>query len=149
MNRRIIKDITDVSKDITETNTVICDTKISENIYGPHVIIIKGPIDSPYEGGKYHLCVLFPSDYPMSNVKLTMTTKIYHPNINEHEICLDILKKNSVGMLSLKKILEIIYMLMAEPNPADSLNPDIGRELRENKDKFIETAKSWTDKYAK
>ena len=55
--------------------------------------IINGPPGSPYEGGEFYLKVWFSEDYPYRPPKVEMTTRIYHPNINDRgNIKLDILK---------------------------------------------------------
>ena len=55
--------------------------------------ILLGPTGTPYEGGSFHLDILFSQDYPFKPPKCKFTTRIYHPNINSSGgICLDILK---------------------------------------------------------
>ena len=55
---------------------------------------IKGPIDSPYEGGVFSVDIQIPSSYPFEPPKMKFITKIWHPNISSQTgaICLDILK---------------------------------------------------------
>ena len=112
-------------------------------------LYIKGPEDSPYEGGTFKLQVEFPKDYPFKPPKCTFTTKVYHPNINSSGyICLDILKDQWSPKLNINEIVKGISNLMLEPNPADPVVPEIASEFIENKNKYIATAKEWTKKYA-
>ncbi|ETB63308.1 hypothetical protein, variant 3 [Plasmodium yoelii 17X] len=44
--------------------------------------IIKGPKDSPYEGGKWKLSIKCKSTYPIDPPMITFITKVFHPNVN-------------------------------------------------------------------
>ena len=53
---------------------------------------IKGPAETPFEGGTFVIDIKFPQDYPFKPPKMAFMTKIYHCNINSSgSICLDIL----------------------------------------------------------
>jgi ubiquitin-conjugating enzyme E2 D len=108
-----------------------------------------GPKNSPYEGGSFKMKIHFPSNYPFKPPKINFETKIYHPNINSAgSICIDILRDNWSPALTVSKVLLSICSLLDDPNPDDPLEPTIANEYKENKEKFIETAKSWTYIYA-
>eukprot|EP00116_Pleurobrachia_bachei_P007020 sb/3467282/ len=55
---------------------------------------IRGPPDTPFDGGKYILDITIPETYPFNPPKVVFKTKIWHPNISSvtGAICLDILK---------------------------------------------------------
>ena len=42
-------------------------------------IIIEGPKDSPYEGGKFLVNIDFSDNYPFKAPRVSFKTKIYHP----------------------------------------------------------------------
>uniref|UniRef100_A0A6C0JI35 UBC core domain-containing protein n=1 Tax=viral metagenome TaxID=1070528 RepID=A0A6C0JI35_9ZZZZ len=110
---------------------------------------IYGPEGSPYYGGIFNMNILFPTDYPFKPPKINFITRVYHPNIDSSgSICLDILKEKWSPALTVSKVLLSICSLMDEPNPDDPLVPDIANEFKTDKEKFINTAQSWTEIYA-
>jgi len=111
---------------------------------------IKGPGESPYEGGMFDLTIRFPVDYPFKPPKVAFTTKIYHPNIAPNGgICLDILKQQWSPALTISKVLLSICSLLTDPNPKDPLVPEIARIFEKDRPKYDKTAREWTEKHAK
>ena len=111
---------------------------------------LDGPADTPYEGGKFHIDMEFPADYPYKPPKVRFRTRIYHPNINRSgEICLDILKDQWSPALTIEKVLLSISSLLNQPNPDDPLMPDIATLYKHDPATYAATAKEWTKKFAK
>ena len=109
----------------------------------------KGPSDTPYENGIFHLNIVFPENYPFQPPKVKFITKIYHCNINSKGgICLDILKNEWSPALTISKVLLSISSLLNEPNPDDPLAPDIAKLYKKNKNEHDRIAREWTLKYA-
>jgi ubiquitin-conjugating enzyme E2 D/E len=109
---------------------------------------IKGPADTPFAGGTFVLEVTFPDKYPFQAPDCRMSTKIYHPNVSkEGLVCLDMLKgwKSST---TIHKILLAIVSLMTAPDLDNPFDTDIANQLLVDKNKYEETAKLWTTKYA-
>lgn len=110
---------------------------------------IMGPSDSPFTGGVFFLTIHFPTDYPFKPPKVAFTTRIYHPNINSNgSICLDILRSQWSPALTISKVLLSICSLLTDPNPDDPLVPEIARIYKTDREKYNQTAKEWTTKYA-
>ena len=110
---------------------------------------IMGPVGSPYEGGLFYLRIEFPEDYPFKPPKVSFITKIYHCNINSAgNICLDILKEQWSPALTISKVLLSICSLMDDQNPDDPLMPEIAKLYIDDKEKFIENAQNYTERYA-
>ncbi|KAM1007630.1 hypothetical protein ACFX2G_004247 [Malus domestica] len=108
-----------------------------------------GPPASPYEGGVFYLEINFPDDYPFKPPMVQFKTKVYHPNISsDGTICLDTLKKNWSAALSVSKVLISICSLLTDPNPDDPLKKEIARLYKNNRGKYEENARIWTQKHA-
>ncbi|ESO84388.1 hypothetical protein LOTGIDRAFT_236339 [Lottia gigantea] len=113
-------------------------------------VVIKGPAESPYHSGMFQLELFLPEEYPMSAPKVRFMTKIYHPNIDKlGRICLDILKEKWSPALQIRTVLLSIQALLSAPNPDDPLSNDVAEQWKANEQLALETAKEWTQKYAK
>ena len=110
---------------------------------------LTGPENSPFEGGTFNLSIEFPKDYPFKPPKVEFTTKVYHPNVKSTgTICLDILKDAWSPDISVSKILLAIQNLLINPNIDHPLEPEIAKQYTDDRAKYDETAKEWTEKYA-
>ncbi|KAI4745729.1 ubiquitin-conjugating enzyme E2 35 [Aureobasidium sp. EXF-12298] len=118
---------------------------------------IHGPSQSPYEGGIFKLELFLPDDYPMTPPKIRFLTKIYHPNIDRlGRICLDVLKSRTIAIignwspaLQIRTILLSIQALLGAPNPDDPLANDVAQRWKEDQNAAIQTAREWTQQYAR
>lgn len=112
-------------------------------------VMLEGPRDSPYEGGRFKLELFLPEEYPMAPPKVRFLTKIYHPNVDKlGRICLDILKDKWSPALQIRTVLLSIQALLSAPNPDDPLSEKIAKAWRDNEVEALKTAKEWTQQYA-
>ena len=79
-NRRIRTELEHFNKDLPANVTV---TQINDDFYALKGTM-RGPADSPYEGGVFSLNITLPEQYPFEPPQITFVTKIYHCNINDH-----------------------------------------------------------------
>ena len=143
--RRIGKELNDIRKTPIENVTVHVD---DENLL-EWKCTIKGTSDSPYKGGTFKLDLTLPPNYPFKAPTVKFTTKIYHPGINEEgAICVPVLRDEWKPTVSLSSVLHIIQDKLNNPSPDDPFEPEIAGLLKNDKAKFLSTAKDWTKKYA-
>lgn len=141
-----------IRHELSEIEKSSCDyftaSIVGDNIYRWRAML-KGPTNSPYEGGIFTLHIELPVNYPFKPPKISFKTKIYHCNINEEGgICLDILKEQWSPALTISKILISLSSLLNDPNPDDPLMIDIAELYRNDKSLHDEIAKKHTQKYA-
>ncbi|KAF5391276.1 hypothetical protein D9757_001960 [Collybiopsis confluens] len=124
--------------------------------------------DSPYKGGTFKFTLTLPSNFPFKAPSVQFKTKIYHPGINEDgAICVPVLRDevwSNVDFfrllmlvtifqqwkpsVTLATVLSIIQDKLNNPSHDDPFEPDIAALLKNDKSKFLATAKEWTKKYA-
>jgi len=110
---------------------------------------IKGPANTPYEGGIFKLQITIPNQYPFKPPKVTFITPVYHPNIdNKGNICIDILKEQWSPSLSIYKVMVSVYSLLSEPNCDDPLDPDAARLFKDDRLAFDGKAREYTKQHA-
>lgn len=145
VNRRILKEI----RDMASTNAKSYSAKATDNDVHKWRATICGPDDTPYAGGVFKLQIRLPEDYPFKPPEVRFNTKIYHCNIDKRGgICLDILKDNWSPALTIEKVLLSIITLLECPNPEDPLEPSIAELMKVDGLKYMQNAKTITEKYA-
>ncbi len=143
--KRLQKEFESIQKEPPEN---VSAGLVGDNLFEWKATIF-GPKDTPYEGGIFEINISIPQDYPFKPPLCMFKTKIYHPNINSSGmICLDILKTQWSPSLTISKVLLSLLALMDQPNPDDPLVPDIARQMKNRREEYIMTAKSWTALYA-
>jgi len=142
--RRIQKELSDVLKNPIPGVAV----DVADDLY-TWKCTIKADPESPYKNGKYHLTLALPPNYPFKAPTVTFTTKIYHPGINEEgAICVGILHDDWKPTITLTTVLTVVQEKLNNPSPDDPFEPQIAALLKEDKAKFLSTAKEWVKKYA-
>ncbi|KAJ1455810.1 ubiquitin-conjugating enzyme E2 N-like protein [Pelagophyceae sp. CCMP2097] len=112
-------------------------------------VIIRGPGDTPYDGGHFKLELFLPAEYPMAPPKVRFLTKIFHPNVDKlGRICLDILKDKWSPALQIRTVLLSIQALLSAPNPDDPLDNGVAELWKHDERLAIAKARQWTQTYA-
>ncbi|KAG0495421.1 hypothetical protein HPP92_000112 [Vanilla planifolia] len=130
-SKRIQKELQDLQRD---PPTSCSAGPVGEDLFHWQATIM-GPSDNP-----------FPPDYPFKPPKVNFQTKVYHPNINSNgSICLDILKEQWSPALTISKV-PLHLLLLTDPNPDDPLVPEIAHIYKNQRSRYEETARAWTQK---
>ncbi|VWU48327.1 ubiquitin-conjugating enzyme, putative [Hepatocystis sp. ex Piliocolobus tephrosceles] len=122
--RRIIQDLNKINKD---QNKSFEASPFANNIMCCHAII-RGPEDTIWECGIFHLIIDFSEEYPVSPPKVKFISKIFHPNVYaDGNICLDILQNQWSPIYDITSLLTSIQSLLNDPNTSSPANPEAAR----------------------
>jgi len=104
--------------------------------------IIDGPLDTPFENGKFQMELNFNEDYPVKPPSIKFVTQMFHPNIyRDGKICVDILQGQWSPAQNIRTILISIRSLLIDPNPSSPANRDAAVMFTKNKEKYNETVR--------
>eukprot|EP00611_Tribonema_gayanum_P024374 TRINITY_DN535_c0_g1_i1.p1 TRINITY_DN535_c0_g1~~TRINITY_DN535_c0_g1_i1.p1 ORF type:complete len:148 (+),score=56.28 TRINITY_DN535_c0_g1_i1:164-607(+) len=146
MARRLTKELAELRK--MPLDWCQCGP-VDDNIMHWSAMMV-GPDNSPYAGGVFKLDIEISPEYPFKAPKVKFLTRIYHPNIRTEggEICADILNDNWGPTLNLSHVLNTLRQMLLEPSAESPLEPDIARQLAEDKAQFLKTAAKYTADFA-
>jgi len=76
----------------TEPLPGVAAAPLEKNLFCWHANI-KGPEDTPWHRGIFHMVLNFPTTYPIDPPSITLCTRMEHPNVIGNSICLDMLQR--------------------------------------------------------
>lgn len=137
-------------KEITEASGSDVDAKLVNNDHAHWRGTLKGPEDSPYDGGLFHVDIKIPEAYPFEPPKMKFMTKVWHPNVSSvtGAICLDILKDEWSPALTIRTALLSLQALLSCPEPDDPQDAMVATQYKSNPSEFAAKAKEWTLQFA-
>lgn len=92
--RRLMKDYKEIEDETIPTVGVYA-RPLDNDMFTWHAVV-RGPPDTPYAGGVYHLEIVFNELYPIRPPTINLLTPITHPNVLAgNTICLDMLQPSS------------------------------------------------------
>lgn len=111
---------------------------------------IRGPRDTPWEGGIFHLRISLGETYPHLPPRVSFLTKILHPNVDIYGIvCIDLLYPDMwAPLLTLEKILLLIILLLNEPNFELPIEGRMPKDWTSDEEESKARAREWMKKYA-
>ena len=151
---KVIKRIENEIKFVNENEDNLFKIWVDSDIFDC-IASIKGPVDSPYEGGLFKLRVIIPYNYPFKPPDIRFITKIFHPNVNsDGYICSCVLNEyifNSWSPLTkIISILSFIYRFIKTPLCQTCVqgNKEAISLYFNDKNRFNLVARQWTQSYA-
>jgi len=94
--RRLLRDLKEI-----EANTIptvgVTARPLPDNLFVWHANL-RGPEETAYQGGVFHMIMTFPQDYPNSSPEINLCTAIPHPFVFGTKVCLDMLDANKKGL---------------------------------------------------
>ncbi len=123
----------------------------TDGVVGAVLVTFPGPEGTPYEGGKFTVCVQLPERYPFCSPSMAFRTKIWHPNIEKASgsICVNVLRDDWTPVLTLVDIFETyLPNLLACPNCKDPFNAEAASQMTANEAEYTEYVRWYTGEFA-
>lgn len=127
--KRLIKELNTLQKSPSPA-LVSCGPR-DQDLYTWEALL-KGPVDSPYEGGVWKVRIDIPKNYPHAPPTMNFETKICHPNIHLEtgEVCIDVLKDQWTPAWGIASALMAVQTMLGMPEPDSPLNIDAASLVR-------------------
>ena len=107
-----------------------------------------GPQDTPYAGGLFYLTADFPDEYPDKGPEVKFVNRMYHLNVsNNGHVCINTLSQWTKGT-TMTEVLSLIFALFYKQNPKSAYDTQMAKLFIEDKAKFDQNARIYTEKYA-
>ena len=111
--------------------------------------VLEGPPNTAYEDGYFLFKMIFPSDFIFKPPKFVFITDIFHPNISNGLVSVDVLMHQwSPAICSFDKIIYSVQSLLDDPNPDDFINEEAAKLYKEDKNGYNRTVREYTSLYA-
>lgn len=119
-----------------------------DNIFKWFALLL--PTTPPYNKGSYNLEIDFPERYPFVPPLLRITTKAFHPNINERgQLCIPILEAEHWKPTSrMCTVLNVMMATLEDPVPENAFNDNVRMMYMRNRKQYDKIADAWVLRYA-
>jgi ubiquitin-conjugating enzyme (huntingtin interacting protein 2) len=91
-SRRIAKELKDLKNDPQSHIDVEIVRDDMNHLKGS----FPGPMETPYEGGKYYVDIRIPNEYPFRPPTMKFDTKLWHPNVSSVTVSLQTLLTSAI-----------------------------------------------------
>ncbi len=152
--KKIKEEFLDLKKNPIENIGVTVGLVNEDNIF-EWKCTLRGPRDTPYNGGLFLLRILFPENYPNKQPEVCFITPIYHLNINPRKTETESLGHVCINTLNwwkpeytMREVLTGIFALFYKGNPDSPYGIDKAEEFRKNYPLYEKKMKYFTQKYA-
>lgn len=156
LRKRILNDVEQVRAWAAAQGTLFEteDARDEPRVYTLRVGI-KGPADTPYEGGVFVARVQLllghngDKPYPLSSPSVAFVTPMWHPNIHEcGSVCLDVLRDRWLPAIRLVDVFDhYIPHLLRNPEPSDPFNLAAARHLSSDVEGYNTFVRLYTAKH--
>ena len=142
---RVLRELKSIHED--DTTPYLSVVPIDGNL-GNCLASMEGSPGTPYEDGVFWLHFEYPETYPLRPPVITFLTPVYHPNIVNGRICLDILENSWTPCLQTQTLLLSILSVLHHPILDDPLVPQIAQKYEEDYGDFCAMARLYAEESA-